>query len=194
MSEYLPLLGFVFFGLFSPGPNVILLTASGARFGFRRTMPHVVGVALGVGVIAGTTSLGVGALLQAQPALTLILKIVAFFWILWMAWGLWQAKPVSARQAGDRPFTFVEAVLFQWINPKIWAVALSALALVEGKTLLDQATALALSFSGINLFVCFFWTAAGAALSFLLTNPAAWRIFLRMMAVALVFFSVLVFL
>jgi threonine/homoserine/homoserine lactone efflux protein len=194
LSEYLPLLGFVFFGLFSPGPNVILLTASGARFGFRRTMPHVVGVALGVGVIAGTTSLGVGALLQAQPALTLILKIVAFFWILWMAWGLWQAKPVSARQAGDRPFTFVEAVLFQWINPKIWAVALSALALVEGKTLLDQATALALSFSGINLFVCFFWTAAGAALSFLLTNPAAWRIFLRMMAVALVFFSVLVFL
>ena len=194
MSEYLPLLGFVFFGLFSPGPNVILLTASGARFGFRRTMPHVVGVALGVGVIAGTTSLGVGALLQAQPALTLILKIVAFFWILWMAWGLWQAKPVSARQAGDRPFTFVEAVLFQWINPKIWAVALSALALVEGKTLLDQATALALSFSGINLFVCFFWTAAGAALSFLLTNPAAWRIFLRIMAVALVFFSVLVFL
>ena len=157
-------------------------------------MPHVVGVALGVGVSAGTTSLGVGALLQAQPALTLILKIVAFFWILWMAWGLWQAKPVSARQAGDRPFTFVEAVLFQWINPKIWAVALSALALVEGKTLLDQATALALSFSGINLFVCFFWTAAGAALSFLLTNPAAWRIFLRMMAVALVFFSVLVFL
>jgi threonine/homoserine/homoserine lactone efflux protein len=194
LSEYLPLLGFVFFGLFSPGPNVILLTASGARFGFRRTMPHVVGVALGVGVIAGTTSLGVGALLQAQPALTLILKIVAFFWILWMAWGLWQAKPVSARQAGDRPFTFVEAVLFQWINPKIWAVALSALAFVEGKTLLDQATALALSFSGINLFVCFFWTAAGAALSFLLTNPAAWRIFLRMMAVALVFFSVLVFL
>jgi threonine/homoserine/homoserine lactone efflux protein len=194
LSEYLPLLGFVFFGLFSPGPNVILLTASGARFGFRRTMPHVVGVALGVGVIAGTTSLGVGALLQAQPALTLILKIVAFFWILWMAWGLWQAKPVSARQAGDRPFTFVEAVLFQWINPKIWAVALSALAFVEGKTLLDQATALALSFSGINLFVCFFWTAAGAALSFLLTNLAAWRIFLRMMAVALVFFSVLVFL
>ena len=194
MSEYLPLLGFVFFGLFSPGPNVILLTASGARFGFRRTVPHVVGVALGVGVIAGTTGLGVGALLQAQPALTLILKIVAFFWILWMAWGLWQAKPVGACQAGFRPFTFVEAVLFQWINPKIWAVSLSALAFVEGKTLLDQATALALSFSGINLFVCFFWTAAGAALSFLLTNPAAWRIFLRIMAVALVFFSVLVFL
>jgi threonine/homoserine/homoserine lactone efflux protein len=194
LSEYLPLLGFVFFGLFSPGPNVILLTASGARFGFRRTVPHVVGVALGVGVIAGTTGLGVGALLQAQPALTLILKIVAFFWILWMAWGLWQAKSVSACQAGDRPFTFVEAVLFQWINPKIWAVALSALAFVEGKTLFDQATALALSFSGINLFVCFFWTAAGAALSFLLTNPAAWRIFLRIMAVALVFFSVLVFL
>ena len=194
MAEFYPLFGFVFFGLFSPGPNVILLTASGARFGFRATVPHILGVAFGVGVIAGVTALGVGAMLKAAPGLTLVLKIIAFLWILWMAWGLWHAKPVSKRQTKDRPFTLIEAVLFQWVNPKIWAVALSAMAFVEGMAVTTQATALAGSFSGINLFVCMFWTAAGAALSYLLTNPAAWSVFMRTMAIALVFFSGLVFL
>ena len=66
-----PLYAFVFAGLFSPGPNVILLTASGARFGFKPTIPHVLGVAAGVGIIAALTGLGVGALLSARPGLEL---------------------------------------------------------------------------------------------------------------------------
>lgn len=187
-------MAFVFLGLFSPGPNVILLTASGARFGFRRTIPHVLGVALGVGIIAGITALGVGALLKAAPILMLVLKAIACAWILRMAWKLWYADPVKQRDARDRPFTFIEAVLFQWVNPKIWAVALSAMAFVEGWPMLSQVGSLAGSFSGINLFVCLFWTGAGAALSYLLQNPAAWRVFMRCMAIALAGFSVLVFL
>jgi threonine/homoserine/homoserine lactone efflux protein len=75
-----PLYAFVFAGLFSPGPNVILLTASGARFGFRRTIPHVLGVAAGVGVTSGVTGFGLGALLVAQPALTFVLKLIAAGW------------------------------------------------------------------------------------------------------------------
>lgn len=193
MTEFLPLIGFVFFGLFSPGPNVILLTASGARFGFRRTLPHILGVAFGVGITSGVTGLGVGALLQAQPTLTLILKIAAAAWILWMAYNLWWADPATS-QARDRPFTFVEAVLFQWVNPKVWAVALSAMAYVPTLSPTGQATALASAFSGINLGVCIFWTTAGALLSYLLTNPTAWRIFMRIMALALGVLSLLVFL
>ncbi len=193
MAEYLPLIGFVFFGLFSPGPNVILITASGARFGFKRTIPHIIGVALGVGVIAFVTGIGIGALLTAMPALTLVLKIVASLWILWMAYNLWNADP--AKKTGrDRPFTFVEAVLFQWVNPKVWAVALSATAYVATLSPLNQATALALTFSGINLGVCTFWGTAGSLLSYLLTNPTAWRVFMRTMAVALAGFSILLFL
>lgn len=187
------LLGFVFFGLFSPGPNVILLTASGGRFGFRATVPHIFGVALGVGVIAGVTGLGVGTLLTAQPTLSLVLKVIAFLWILWMAYGLWHAKPV--RQGGsERPFTFVQAVLFQWVNPKIWAVTLSATAYVASEPAFRQATQLAIAFSGINLGVCLFWTATGTMLGKLLSAPAAWRVFMRTMAIALVVFSVMVFL
>ncbi len=183
----------MFFGLFSPGPNVILLTASGARFGFGPTVPHILGVAIGVGIIAGITGLGVGALLAAQPTLTIILKIGASLWILWMAYSLWHADP--ARTNGhDRPFTFIEAVLFQWINPKVWAVALSATAYVATLTPTDQAATLASTFSALNLGVCLFWAMAGTFLSYLLTNQTAWRGFMRIMALALGGFSVLVFL
>ena len=193
MAELLPLFGFVFFGLFSPGPNVILLTTSGARFGFTPTIPHILGVAIGVGITAGITGLGIGAILNAQPALTLVLKVVASLWILYMAYTLWQANPAK-QSTKDRPFTFIEAVLFQWVNPKVWAVALSATAYVATFPPTQQATALAGTFSGINLGVCLFWTAAGSLLSYLLTNPTAWRIFMRVMALALGLFSLLVFL
>ena len=193
MAEYLPLIGFVFFGLFSPGPNVILITTSGARFGFQRTIPHIFGVALGVGVTAFVTGIGIGTLLKAQPVLTLVLKITASLWILWMAYNLWNADPAKKRER-DRPFTFIEAVLFQWVNPKVWAVALSATAYVTTLAPFDQGRLLAMTFSGINLGVCTFWAVAGTLLAYLLTNETAWRAFMRIMAIALVGFSALLFL
>ncbi len=193
MSDLFPLFGFVFFGLFSPGPNVILITASGARFGLQRTVPHVLGVALGVGITAFVTGAGIGALIAAQPVLETVLKVIASLWILWMAYNLWRADPAQKTQT-NRPFTFVEAILFQWVNPKVWAVAFSATAYVAMMPPLQQAGILAATFSTLNLGVCMFWATAGSLLSYLLTNPAAWRIFMRVMALALAAFSVLVFL
>ncbi|WP_296425329.1 LysE family translocator [Yoonia sp.] len=192
MAELLPLIGFVFLGLFSPGPNVILLTASGARFGFKRTIPHILGVAIGVGITAGITGLGIGALLAVVPMLTALLKIVASLWILWMAVILWRADPAKTNSRA-RPFSFIEAILFQWINPKVWAVAMSATAYVATLPAMDQAMTLGVMFSTLNLGVCLFWTMAGALLSYLLTNPVAWQIFLRIMAIGLVGFSALIF-
>jgi len=187
------LIGFVFFGLFSPGPNVILLTASGARFGFRATLPHLFGVALGVGIIAFFTGLGLGTLVNTFPVVRLILTIIASLWILFMAWKLWHSGPAQARDT-DRPFTFVQAILFQWVNPKIWAVALSAAAMTADVSPWTQAITLAVVFSGTNLCVCLFWTYAGSLLKTLLCDPVKWRVFIRIMAVALAAFSVLVFL
>lgn len=193
MTDVLPLIGFVFLGLFSPGPNVILITASGARFGFQRTVPHIVGVALGVGVIAAVTGIGIGALITAQPALGIVLKVIASLWILWMAYNLWRADPAKNKET-DKPFTLIEGILFQWVNPKVWAVALSATAYVATFAPVQQAMALAATFSTINLGVCTFWAIAGSLLSYLLTNIMAWRIFMRIMALALCGFSVLLFL
>lgn len=190
-----PLYAFVFVGLFSPGPNVILLTASGARFGFRATLPHVLGVAAGVGVIAAIVGLGVGALLLAQPALAWVLKLIAACWILWMAFALARAGHLSAGKAGERPFTFLQAVLFQWVNPKIWAVATAAAAgYGAGLSPWGEAQRLAAAFSGLNLFVCLFWSFAGSLLALLLTTPRAWTLFRLCMAAALAASAVMVFL
>lgn len=216
-----PLLPFVFGGLFSPGPNIILLTISGARFGFRATVPHLLGVAVGVGVIAAVAGLGVAAAVMALPALAIALRLLAAGWILWLAWSLLnaQARPEAARAAADldscagddarqaarwghrprdathgvrdvtgagRPFTFWQAVLFQWVNPKVWAVAIAAAAGFPAD-LPPVAEALRLGgvFSGLNLFVCLFWTWAGSLLTFLLDTPRAWRAFMGVMALVL---------
>ncbi|MEM9583928.1 MAG: LysE family translocator [Pseudomonadota bacterium] len=190
-----PLYLFVFAGLFSPGPNVIMLTASGARFGFRPTLPHVLGVAAGVGVTSGLTGFGIGALLLAQPALAFALKLIAVGWILWMAWKLFRSTMGPTTEGKDRPFTFVEAVLFQWVNPKVWAVALAASAgYSAGLSPAGEAFRLATAFSGLNLFVCLFWTFAGSLLTYLLKSPRAWQVFTTLMATALAISAVMVFL
>lgn len=187
-----PLYLFVFLGLFSPGPNVILLTMSGARFGFRRTMPHLLGVVIGVGITSGLTGLGIGAILLKWPVLEWSLKLASAAWMVWMAVGLWTSRPVSAG-ASQRPFTVIEAVLFQWVNPKIWAVALAAASAYASDLPPHlEAMRLATAFSGLNFFVCLFWSSAGALLSYLLTTPVAWKVFSRVMALALAAFAVLV--
>ena len=178
------LIGFVFLGLFSPGPNVILLTTSGARFGFRATLPHLLGVALGCGVIAFVAGFGLALLLERYPNFRVALGLIAAGWILWMAWRLWHAQPARVSDA-DRPFTFIEALLFQWVNPKIWAVALSASAIVGQMSPLTKAVTLAVTFCVVNLGVCLFWTYAGSLLRALLSDPVRWRRFMRTMAVAL---------
>lgn len=171
-----------------------MLTASGAQFGFRQTLPHLLGVVLGVGVIAGLTGLGIGSLLQTYPRLELALKTLATAWILWMAWQLWMSTYRPNPERRKKPFTFIQAVLFQWVNPKIWAVALTASSAYHaGLTPVGEALRLASAFSGLNLFVCLFWTSAGSLLAYLLTRPRIWRIFMRGMALALAATAAMVF-
>ncbi|GGG79038.1 lysine transporter LysE [Salipiger pallidus] len=190
-----PLYVFVFLGLFSPGPNVILLTSSGARFGLSASLPHLFGVVVGVGVTAGLTGLGIAALLAQAPMLELVLKVAASLWMLWMAWGLWNSQARKGKAERDRPMTFLEAALFQWVNPKVWAVALAAASAYPGAGgAWAEALRLGSAFSGINLICCLFWTSAGAMLTYLLTTPTAWKVFTRVMALLLGSFSVMVFL
>lgn len=192
-----PLLyGFLFLGLFSPGPNVIMLTASGARFGLRRTLPHLAGVVLGVGVIGAVTALGVGAAVLADPVLATVLRLAAAGWILVMAWNYFNAtrRPAIAAKGVDRPMTLVQAVLFQWINAKVWAVAFAAAAgYGAGMGPARESLRLATAFSSVNLGVCLFWASAGALLATLLHAPARWRIFMRVMAALLALSALMVF-
>lgn len=153
-----------------------MLTASGARFGFKRTLPHLLGVPIGTGILAALSGLGIGASLLAIPSLKLLFQIGAAIWILWLAW-----KTARAGRAGrsgdsnDKPFTFLQAITFQVINAKVWAVTIAAAAgFGIGLSPEWEAARLFVVFAGLNLFVCLFWTSAGHLLANLLQSDRAW--------------------
>lgn len=175
---------FVFVGLASPGPNIVMLIASGARFGFRRTLPHVIGIAGGVSITAGLTGLGLGALMLRYPAVSFTLKLIAASWIFYLGYKLYKSLNAPEAESTDRPFTVLEAALFQWVNPKVWAVALAAGAGYGlGQPPLQEAFRMAIAFGGVNLMVCLFYTGAGNGLGRLFNTPALWHRFMTVMAI-----------
>lgn len=188
------LITFLIAGMFSPGPNIIMLIGSGAQFGARATWPHLCGVVTGVGIIGGATGLGIGALILAKPDLRFALQVLSALWILWMAYRMLAAGTANQKNTNARPMTFIEAALFQWVNPKIWAIALAASSGYSiGLPPMNEAVRLAISFSCVNFFVCVFWTYSGAFLAKLLNNEASWAIFRIVMAVLLALSAALVF-
>ncbi|MBO6920032.1 MAG: LysE family transporter [Rhizobiaceae bacterium] len=194
MTFPIALIMFVAAGLFSPGPNVVMLTASGARFGFRATLPHLLGVPIGTGILAACSALGLSSLLLAAPGLKFSFQIVAALWILWLSWKTAQAGRAGRTEDKGRPFTFVEAILFQAVNPKVWAVTLAAYAgFGGGLSPIGEAIRLFITFAGINLAVCLFWTTVGHLLSGFLKSDRVWRIFMITMATIMALTVVMIF-
>lgn len=194
MTFPIALIMFVAAGLFSPGPNVVMLTASGARFGFRATLPHLLGVPIGTGILAACSALGLSSLLLAAPGLKFSFQIVAALWILWLSWKTAQAGRAGRAEDKGRPFTFIEAILFQAVNPKVWAVTLAAYAgFGGGLTPMGEAIRLFITFAGINLAVCLFWTTVGHLLSGFLKSDRIWRIFMITMATIMALTVVMIF-
>ncbi|MEO1919153.1 MAG: LysE family transporter [Paracoccaceae bacterium] len=179
-----PFYVFVLVGLSSPGPNIVLLLASGARFEFRRTLPHVVGIAIGISVTAGLTGLGLGALILKYPTVSFALKLLAAGWIFYLGYRLYSSLNVPKVESKDLPLTIIEAVLFQWINPKVWAIAMAAAAGYGlGQPPLREGLRMALTFGGFNLMVCLFYANTGNWLARFFDTPVLWHRFMTVMAV-----------
>ena len=118
-------------GFFTPGPNNLMLMASSAKFGFNRTIPHGLGVAIGFAVMTVLVGIGLGQVFALFPWLEMVLKILAAINLLWLAWTLLGLK-IKDQGAGEKPLSFLQAAGFQWINPKAWALAVSFVAMVVG--------------------------------------------------------------
>ena len=145
------LLGFAFVATVTPGPNNLMLLSSGANFGFRRTVPHMFGIVSGVSAMALLVGAGLMALFDAVPALYLVLKTLSAGYLLWLATRIATAAPVGDREARSQPMTFLQAVAFQWVNPKAWAMCLSAITLYAAdRTFLSVAIV-----AGAFAVVCF---------------------------------------
>jgi threonine/homoserine/homoserine lactone efflux protein len=178
---------FAFVMAFTPGPNNILLTASGVNFGFTRTIPHLIGVDIGFVVLLAAFAAGLGVVFAAVPALQLALKVAGAAYMLYLAWKVGTAKPKEeAAETPGRPMTFLQAVAFQWVNPKAVVAALSGVAVYmrPGHELYDFAIVLVV-FAVATVLSTATWAGFGVALRRLLRDPRHACIFNIVMAILL---------
>ena len=180
------LISFAFVTSITPGPNNLMLMASGANFGFRRSLWHMAGVNLGFAALALMAGLGLASLMAAFPASKTVLKIVATLYMLWLAWKIAHAAAPAAGTAAGRPMTLVQAAAFQWVNPKAWAMALGAISAYAADGSLMSILLVVLVFALVNLPCIGIWVMGGEAVRLVLTNPSRLRLFNWTMAVLLV--------
>lgn len=182
----LALLGFAFVTTVTPGPNNVMLMASGANFGFRRTVPHMLGIALGVSLMALLVGLGLMALFEAAPVLGQVLRVVSVLYLLWLAWRIATAAPIRDRPAQARPMTGLQAAAFQWVNPKAWAMCLSAVTIYAPDRSLASVLIVAGAFALVSLPAISVWAWLGTVIRAWLSSPARLRVFNLTMAGLLV--------
>ncbi len=163
----------------TPGPSNFMLLASGANFGFRRTLPQLFGISAGFGSVLLGVGLGLGALLAAVPALHLALKVAAAAWLLHLAWRLGTARSMAGGSATlARPMTFCEAAAFQWVNPKAWIAAGSTMAVYTvAEAPIHSVLVIAVVFATAILPSLAAWAGFGVALREVLSNSARLRWF-----------------
>ncbi len=175
-------IGFAFVTLFTPGPNNLMLLASGANYGLRRTVPHMFGVALGFGAMVALVGLGLSALFTQIPVLHLVLKVVAVVFLGWLAWKIAHASAPGSAEATGRPLSFLQAVAFQWVNPKAWAMAITGISAYAPDQSWLAVAIVAGGFATIGLGSGATWAGLGTRIRLWLTSPARLRAFNLTMA------------
>ncbi|WP_374525050.1 LysE family translocator [Sphingopyxis sp.] len=171
----------------TPGPNNMMLMASGANFGLRRTVPHALGVGIGFTLMIILVGVGLMGLFDLFPALNVALKVVSVVYLLWLAWKIAKAgAPDTGGAAAGKPMSFVQAMLFQWVNPKAWSMALTAIALYAPDRNIAAVLLVAAIFGIINLPSTSLWAVMGVSLRGWLSSPARLKAFNWTMAALLV--------
>lgn len=185
--EIIPALAiFAFVSSATPGPNNLMLMASGANYGFRRTVPHMLGISIGFMVLMLLTGIGLVQVFDIYPVSYTILKVLSVIYMLYLAWKIANAAPVKERKVTGRPMTFLQAAAFQWVNPKAWAMALTAITVYVADSGQFMLLAAAVIFACVNLPSVTIWTVLGQQMARFLTNPNRLRAFNWTMAALLI--------
>jgi threonine/homoserine/homoserine lactone efflux protein len=186
IDTFIALLLFAFVATATPGPNNMMLLASGVNFGFRRTIPHMFGIAGGFFVLLICVGAGLGTLLVSFPAMHVALKIAGGLYLLYLAWRIATSGAPGGTGARTAPMSVMGAAMFQWVNPKAWMMSVSAMAIYTDteqpylSVLLIAGTFLLVSFPAISL-----WAGFGTALRRFLEDPARRRAFNIAMGIVL---------
>lgn len=166
----LALIAFAFVSSITPGPNNMMLLASGANFGFSRTVPHMLGIGIGFTIMVAIVGLGLMQIFDFWPVSYTILKVTSAAYLLWLAWKIANAASPEDTEAGATPMTFMQAALFQWVNPKAWTMALTAITLYAPGRELLSVLIVAATFGTVNLPAVSVWTLLGQQMRVTLSN------------------------
>lgn len=176
---YLAFIGFAFSASFTPGPNNFMVMSSGALFGYRRTFPHVLGIALGFNFVMLAAIFGMGAIISQFPWVLTVVKIAGASWLAWLGWkfflaafGQNKSTDKTDTKERSRPFRFYEAVLFQWVNPKALIMALAAAGAYVGISddIIVRTALICGTFLFIGIASASTWAIAGSALNRLMSK------------------------
>jgi threonine/homoserine/homoserine lactone efflux protein len=186
MEYFISLMVFTFVSSVTPGPNNIMLFASGVNHGIKKSLPHYFGICGGFVFLVACVGFGLGALFKQSPLLHQILQIVGALYLVYFAWKIANSKSSSSSGEIRNPITFFEAALFQWINPKAWVMAIGSVAAFTIQTNIVSSIAMIIGMYFImGLFAMGIWLTLGVSLQSFLNSNKRQRIFNITMAILL---------
>ena len=181
------LIVFAFVSSITPGPNNLMLMNSGANFGFKKTIPHMLGVGIGFTLMIALVGHGVIKLFDAFPLSYDILKVLSILYLLYLAFKIASSTGnLEQKSSSSKPFNFIQAALFQWVNPKAWTMALTSISIYAPSKDLSAVLFVALVFGIVNLPCISFWIVLGQKIKVLLTDLKRLRAFNISMALLLI--------
>ncbi|MBL4630010.1 MAG: LysE family translocator [Paraglaciecola sp.] len=177
---------FAFASSISPGPNNLMLMSSGANFGFRKTLPHMLGVGLGFTLMVALVGMGIMQVFDLYPSSYVMLKWSSVVYLLYLSYKVATAGAPEKKQSNtSKPFSFIQAELFQWVNPKAWSMALTSIGIYAPQRDTSSVIIVALVFGAINLPSISVWVVLGQKLQIILSSVKRLRIFNAVMATLL---------
>ena len=169
----------------TPGPNNLMLMTSGANFGLRRSLPHMLGIIIGFPVMILLAGLGATRAFEAWPALRQVLLVASVGYMCWLAWKIAHAAPPGDAPANARPLSFLQSAGFQWVNPKAWTMGLSAITFYAASRELSAVLWVSVIYAAAGLVSTSVWVTLGQQLRRIMRNPGHLRLFNRAMAALL---------
>ena len=183
----LALISFSFVSSITPGPNNLMLMTSGANFGLRRTLPHLMGVSIGFIVMVLLVGVGVMQIFTLFPVTYIILKVISIAYLLYLAYRIAGSASLTSKQSDSaKPLTFIQAALFQWLNPKAWTMALMAITLFAPTQELHLVAIIAGVFGLVIIPCVSAWTILGRSMNKILKKQRNLHIFNIVMAILLI--------
>jgi len=178
LAALVPMAMFIIVSSITPGPNNVMLAASGANFGYQRSVPHMLGISVGGAVMLLLVGAGLGTLFEQVPQLYVLLQWVGAVYLLWLAWKIAHSGRIQLAQASPKPLNFLQAAAFQWVNPKAWIMSVGVIAAYTtpgnywASLLLGAVTMLVVNYPCISV-----WTLFGAIIGGWLQSPRALQFF-----------------